>query len=313
MNVIDHPEPEQLNNYLSNSASAEFSDLRLHLAQCSHCRAVTEALTGLQNISQQALSEPAEEDELTDHDHQKIADYIEGQLSETEHQQQKEFIQSKPAALKAALHYASHRSAMDKAISPAERDSAAASSFHAGSRHLWSGLGIKLKQLVTFQAPVWLSVPVTAALVAVLTVKLLDISIPEQAGYKMASYQDNAIIQFRPKDHLPGIGFFAKSAQISEVYDNLKVSVSEDARFTLQWPAVSGAIKYTLRLQMFHQGNKKLLGEVTTEKTSGVISTDLDDIYHRYEWVLSGETGDNRVFLANGGFVIERLEQGVLR
>lgn len=313
MNVSDHPELEQIKDYLNNCNSDKYSGLRLHLAQCSQCRSLTETLMALQQNSHQVMSEDAEHDALTEHEHQQIADYIDGRLSEAEHQQQKDFIHSTPLALKAALHYASHKSAMDKAELVSAADTSFASSPDTGISGFGYAVLQKIKALTAFQAPVWLTVPVTAGLVALLTINLLELPTAEQASYKIASYQDNAVIQYGPKDHLPGIGFFTKSSQLSEVYDNLKVSVSDDARFTLQWPAVARAVKYTMRLQMFHQGNKTVLGEVTTKQPSAVIATRLDDIYHRYEWVLSGETSDNRVFLANGGFVIENLEKGTRR
>lgn len=313
MNVSDHPELEQIKDYLNNCSSEQYSGLRLHLAQCSQCRSLTEALMALQQNSQQAMSEDAEQDVLTEHEHQQIADYIDGRLSDAEHQQQKDFIHSTPLALKAALHYASHKSAMDKAELVSSADTSLASSPYTGISGLGYAVLQKIKAFTAFEAPVWLTVPVTAALVALLSINLLELPAPQQASYKIASYQDNAVIQYGPKNHLPGIGFFAKSAQLSEAYDNLKVSVSEDARFTLRWPAVARAVKYTMRLQMFHQGNKMVLGEVTTKQPFAVISTRLEDIYHRYEWVLSGETSDNRVFLANGGFVIENLDKGTRR
>lgn len=312
--MSDHPELEQLENYLHNIDSTEFSGLRLHLAQCAQCRALAEGLMGLQVMPQKPMSQQ-QDDLLTDVEHQLIFDYVDGRLSGAEHQQQKDFIHSNPSALKASLHYASHKSAMDKAGLEPELESSSVTSMnvHVRSSHMWSGLQKKLKALLTFSTPVWITVPVMAAFVAILSVNLFDISAPGQANYTIASYQDNAIIQFRPKDHLPGIGFFAKSAQFSEVYDTLEVTVSDNGRFTIQWPPVVGAIKYTLRLQMFDQGNKVVLGQVTTEKTSAIITTEQDDIFHRYEWVLSGETSDNRVFLATGGFVIDKLAKGVLR
>jgi len=313
MIVSEHPELEQLKSYLHNIDATEFSSLRLHLAQCSQCRALVEGIMGLQLMSQQPISLQKEEDLLTDHEHQLIADYVDGRLSGAEHQQQKEFIHSNSSALKASLHYASHKSAMDKASLESGSDSSLVTGMATNSNHLWSRLQKKMKALVTFDAPVWLTVPVTAALVAILSVNLFDYSAPVPAGYTIASYQDHAIIQFRPKDHLPGIGFFANSAQFSEVYDTLKVTVSDDGRFTIQWPPVARAIKYNLRLQMFDQGNKVVLGQVTTEKTSAVIAAQQHGIYHRYEWVLSGETSDNRVFLATGGFVIDKPAKGVLR
>ncbi len=311
MTLNDHPELATLKNYLNNSAAAEFSSLRLHLAQCSECRAQLEGLMGVQQVSRLSSSDTSKMDVLTEQQHQQIADYIDGRLSDAEHQQQDAFIHSNPSAMKAALHYASHKSAMDKTL--LKDESPPVSDPVTGNHQLQAHVLQKLKQLLRFQAPVWLTVPATAALVALLSVNLFDQPLYEQAPYTIASYQDNAVIQFRSKDHLPGIGFFAKSAQQSEAYDRLKVSVSRDKRFTMEWPPVPGALNYSLRLQMFDHGNKIVVGEVTTETNSAVISTQHDNIYHRYEWVLSGETRDNRVFLASGGFVINHSDEGVMK
>lgn len=307
----DHPELATLKSYLNNSAAAEFGGLRLHLAQCPECRAQLEGLMMVQQISQLSSSDISEMDALTEQQHQQITDYIDGRLSNAEHQQQQAFIHSNPSAMKAALHYASHKSAMDKAALKSE--AAPAENPVMGNNRLQPNVLQKLKELLSFQAPLWLTLPATAALVALISFNLFDQPAPEQSLYTIASYQDNAVIQFRSKDHLPGIGFFAKSAQLSEAYDRLKISVSEDKHFVMQWPPVPGAIKYTLRLQMFDYGNKIIIGEVTTEKNSAVISAQHENIYHRYEWVLSGETSDNRVFLANGGFVINHSEKGVMK
>ena len=298
--MSDHPEIELLKNYLNNSAATEFSEVRLHIAQCSQCRTQVEGLMGLQQVSEQSG-----DDALSDQQHQQIADYIDGRLSETEYQQQKEFLHSNPAAMKAALHYASHKSAMDKSIS----DPASVSSSNSVSGGLWASMLTKFKALLSLQTSVWLTVPATAALVAILSISLFNQPVSKQSMYSVASYQDNAVIQFSPKNNLPGIGFFVKSNKLSKPYEGLKVSVSDGRRFTIQWPQVPGAIKYSLRLQMFDQGNKIVIGEVTTEKNSAVFSVEPDNIYHRYEWVLSGETQDDRVFFTNGGFVINELQK----
>lgn len=306
----DHPEIESLKSYLNNSAATEFNDLRLHLAQCSQCRTEVEGLIGLQKITELSASNSSDNDVLSEQQHQLITDYIDGRLSEAEFQQQKEFLQSNPAAMKAALHYASHKSAMDRSISESLKKSTQVSSSDQLNSSLWVGLLIKFKSkaksLANLQTPVWLTVPVAATLVALLTINLFNQPITEQPLVSIARYQDNAIIQFRSKEQIPGIGFFAKSTQLSKSYAGVSVSIAEDKYFKLQWPSVPDAIKYNIRLQMFDQGNKIVMGEVATEKNSAVITVDIDDISHRYEWVLSGETSDARVFFANGGFVISK-------
>lgn len=301
MNVKDHPELEILNKYLANSASAEFSELRLHLAQCSECRAQVDGLKALTHISQLPT------DTLTETQHQQIQDYINDDLPINEHKSIEQFIHSNPSAMKAALHVTSNNSLQDR------MNAAPAPEFHKSSTNdLFSTLSAYLKSLFSYQTPLWISAPLTAALVALLSLNLFEQNSTQQP-YTIASYQDNAIIQYRSKDNLPGIGFFAKSEVSSSAYDGLQVSVSDDRHFEIRWPAISNALNYKLRLHRFNQGNKSLVSELTTDKTSVIIETESVEIFSRYEWALTGETSDERTFMANGGFVINPSIQGKKR
>ncbi|MBI3187446.1 MAG: hypothetical protein HYZ31_06255 [Gammaproteobacteria bacterium] len=313
MAVSNHPELATLQNYLANSAADEFAGLRLHLAQCSSCRELVTGLSGAEQMTQHTAANYSGADGLTEQQHQNIVDYIDNRLAENERLQQKEFIQANAAAMKAALHYASHKSAMDKALSGSKADAARQSNEKINKSIQHFDLWNTLKDLVTIKAPVWLTVPATAALVALLSINLFNQPEIGHTGYTIASYQDNPVIQFRAKEAQPGIGFFARPSQSAEPYKAVRVSVSEGNRFTIHWPPVTGAVIYNLRLQMFNQGSKLVVGEVTTKNNSAVITADLDNIYHRYEWVLSGETSDNRAFISSGGFVINHTEQGVLK
>lgn len=307
--VSNHPELATLKDYLANSAAENYAGLRLHLAQCPACRELVSGLSGVQLMTSMQNASVT----LTEQQHQGIADYIDGLLDAAEAGQQQAVIHSDAAAMKAALHYASHKAAMDQALSRSDADSAAIMKSTNASSQSWSGIFSALKDMLSFQAPVWLTVPVTAALVAVLTIKLLDVTPTQPVGYTIASYQDNPVIQFRARENIPGIGFFARPAQSVEPYQAVKVSVSAGNRFTIQWPPVTGAMIYTLRLQMFNQGSKLVLGEVTTQNNSAVMTVNIDNIYHRYEWVLSGETRDNRAFMSSGGFVINNAAEGDLK
>ena len=308
--MSDHPETEFLQNYLNNIAATEFKDLRLHLARCSQCRAVVDGLTGLQHLSQHS---PAEKEALTEQQHQQIADYMDGNLNASDQQQLTDFIQSNAAAMKAALFYASHKSAMDKAALKSK------SATHFQNRTVWQYNHLldewlnKFKSLVSLQAPVWLTIPATAALVAFISINIINPPVTENSLYTIAGYQDNAIIQFKTKNALPGIGFFVNSSPMAEPYGTVSVSVTDNNHIAITWLPVSDALNYKLRLHVFNQGTKTVIGEITTHNTSADISTGLDNIYHRYEWVLSGETQDNRVFTASGGFVINKPDKGVSR
>lgn len=301
MNVKDHPELEVLNKYLINSTSAEFSDLRLHLAQCSECRAQVDGLNALAHISHLPT------DTLTETQHQKIHDYINDELPVGERKEIEQFIHSNTSAMKAALHITSHNSLQDRI------SSATVTGFQESTTNRFlSTFSAYLKSLLSYQTPLWISAPVTAALVALLSLNLFEQNATQQP-YTIASYQDNAIIQFRSKDNLPGIGFFAKSELSSTDYDGLQVNVSDNRHFELHWPAISNAVKYKLRLHRFNQGKKSLVSELTTDRTSVVIETESEKIFSRYEWSLTGNTSDNRSFMAKGGFVINPSIQGKKR
>lgn len=326
MNVKDHPELEELQKYLINSAAAEYSELRLHLAQCSECRSQVDGLNALKHISQlpaETLNDTLTAT-LTEAQHQQIQDYINDDLSlnenrdedhkKHERKQTEQLIQSNPAAMKAALHLTSNKALQERmnlSTVPSNQESSnqESSSLESSKDSLFSTLTAYIKSLFSYQTPLWIGAPLTAALVALLSITLFEQN-TTQPPYTIASYQDNPIIQFRSKDNLPGIGFFAKSEISSATYDGLQVKVSDESHFELRWPAISNAVKYKLRLHRFNQGSKTLVNEITTDKTSVIIETESAEIFSRYEWALTGETSDERTFMAKGGFVINPSIQG---
>ena len=302
--MSQHPQLDEIKNYLNNTAAVQFSGLRLHLAQCAECRHLADSVQSLQGISQLQIN-----DSLSEQQHQQIIDYVDGVLNDSAAQKIKILLEENPDAMKAVLHYASHKSAsqkvlMDAADAPAQKKS------NLNAFKYTTNIFNQIKILLTFQTPVWLSVPVAAALFALLSVNLFNRPDDEQVNFTLASYQDNPVIQFRSKVSLPGIGFFSKTDQLIKTYDGLQVSISDDGRFTLRWPPVAEAATYTLRLQMFEKGNKVELANITTQETYAVIVPELASIYHRYEWKLSGETNDQRDFIAKGGFVINEATKG---
>lgn len=299
MNVNEHPELELLKDYLGNSAADKFSDIRLHLAQCAQCRSHVDALTDLNNISHQST------DSLDELQHQKISDYVNNILSPEDKKTQKTFIESDPRAMRAALHYASQKSFLDRSAQPGSSSIKSTTS----TLNFWDRQTQKLKLFLSYKTPAWLSVPVTAALIALLSFNLFKPDLAQQP-YTVASYQDNAIIQFRSKDNLPGIGFFAQSESSSENYNGITIAVTTDRQFKFIWPAIANATKYHLRLQVFDQGKKYVIGNISTSQPSAIISPKLTDLFHRYEWVLTGDTSDNQTFMANGGFVITPPTKG---
>jgi len=297
--VNEHPELDLLKAYLENSAADKFGDIRLHLAQCEQCRSHVNALTDLKTISHQSTCS------LDELQHRKISDYVNNELSPDDRQAQETLIDSDPQAMKAALHYASQKSFLERSAQLESSSNKTTASKHS----FWSSYSEKLISLFSYQTPAWLSVPVSAALIALLGFNLFAPDKTQQP-YTIASYQDNAIIQFRSKDNLPGIGFFSQTESSSESYKGIDITVTQDNQFKFVWPAIANATKYNLRLQVFDQGKKSVIGNISTSQASAIISPKLNDLFHRYEWVLTGDTSENQTFMANGGFVITPSTKG---
>ena len=79
-----------------------------------------------------------------------------------------------------------------------------------------------------------------------------------------------------------------------------------DDRLRLSWPEIPEANDYNLKLQVFRDGETRVLTRQTLNSTLVEVQLDEPLTQHRYEWILSGNTRDNRSFQANGGFVITR-------
>lgn len=296
----DHPQIELLKNYLNNSEADKFSALRLHLAECSECRQLLNGLMALQAISSHSMK-----DDLSDQEYQNIANFIDSNASTTDSQQTRDFIENNPQALKAALHYASQQSAMQ--TQNIRQTPSTGSTFKVGPG--LSSLLDKAHTLLSFQTPLWISASFASAFIALFSFSLIN-SPSSNDHYNIVSYQDNAIVQFRPVDQVPGIGFFARDEVVSRNFNGLDVSISGEGVFTLSWPAITDAIRYDLHLVMFDKGERISLANISTESNSVILQTELDTINHRYEWELTGETTDHQLFQASGGFVINDMVKG---
>jgi len=289
----EHPETDDLNDYLLQPQRAAFSGVRLHLAGCAECRLQLAALSSLQRYYP-SLQTASIDDALQ----QEIADYIDGSVSGEVALQN---IKQDPAALKAALHYASHSAAMNE---PARQEKAQ-SQKTSFARSLVSSLA----RLFEYRSSVWLSASVSAALVMVLAVLVFpaldsDRSLMDKT-VQIVPYQDNPQIHFRPERALPGIGFFSSTEARRQPYGVFQVAYQSAAgSLQLIWPPVDNAQQYTLRLQMISQGRKNTVAQISTELNQAEIKLDTTDMNHRYEWTLSGITHDGKNFITSGGFVI---------
>ena len=318
MNTDTHPDTDALKAYLLNSESPDYATLRLHLAGCPACRDEAVVLSSLIN-NYASLDETRGNDEsLSDEQHQLIIDYIDGKLSADESVTAKTLINDNKYAMKSALHYTSHRSAMADSLPAHTQDngqSVTGNAHHHDTSRLSQMLSTVAQWLDT-RAPVW-AVPATAftVAIAIFSIQSIDTLPFSDANnqFVVASYQDNPVMQFRPTDALPGIGFFSKADNISREYNGVLVKVLNNdddtaGKIKLQWPRVKNAIQYSMRLQVFNQGQKITLGEISTK--AAIATFDVEEISNnkRYEWILTGETTNKKTFYSTGGFIISKAQ-----
>jgi hypothetical protein len=302
MNTETHPELETLRRYLRDIDAPEFDDLRLHLAQCAACRDEVSALGAVEQFYV-----TLENFSVSEAQQQQISDYIDGRLASPARSEAEALIHGNDAALKAALHYASHSAAMSAALG--ENAQAQVSAVSEQTVTVNTGLFNWLGRWLDLRAPVWAVIPATAFAVAVVAISLQTFFSAQPTGYTVAAYQDNPVMQFRKNEDLPGIGFFSKAGRYAKDYNQVQVEIIDDTRIRMNWPSVENAANYSMRLQLFDQNQKSLVGEITTEQPTATFTPAELNEGRRYEWILSGKTRDDITFYTNGGFVINKPDQ----
>jgi anti-sigma factor RsiW len=306
-----HPETETLQAYLRNIDAPEFDTVRLHLAGCADCRHEVDALSALDGF----IPEP-DTDSCSEQQHKLIRDFVDGPLQGDKRTEIEALLHDNPAAMKAALHYASHSTAMSSAIAAATAEETSAAATHNNSAHettarpasLMSKLYHDVSRRLAMRPPLWAVVPATALAAAMLAVSMQTFFARPGDDFIVASYRDNPVMQFSNNQTLPGIGFFNKAARQTRSYNNVRVSIIDASHLKIDWPAVDNASLYTIRLQLFNHGQKVSLGDVSTETPGAVFETAALNAGHRYEWILSGKTRDDMAFYATGGFVINKTD-----
>jgi len=296
-----HPDTDRLNDYLQQPEARDHAELRLHLAQCADCRSQLELLNSLHQ--QYPLPQPP----IDERQQQQVADYIDSPEADSAQAQR---IKNNPALLKAALHYASHRAAMDEELKPEFQQP----SLPAAPSAI-AALRAGLLSILQYRSPLWLNASLGVAMLLVISLLILPLMPSLQQatgnGLQIAQYRDNPLIQFRPRQALPGIGFFSKTEEENRPYGELRISFPQPHIIRLQWPAVKNAKIYSLRLQKITQGKKITLADIRTELNRADIKLDTENLNHRYEWTLTGTTSNNKQFIARGGFVINQLSSGL--
>lgn len=299
MNESIHPDTSLLNAYALQPDADDFYQLRLHLLSCKQCR--DEVTLGKRFKADFSVFQSEHRTE----DQQRIVDdYLYNEKNEQQRQHLKQQILNDPIMLKSTLFSLSHKSRQQETGDTTR----VVKSNDPGQG--WPGV---LPGWLTMKTPIWASMGVTAVITLALTVFMLQRSIdsPVPDTISIASYQDNNVIRFLPRDQLPGIGFFNRSMQAVQPFENMQIALDKNQMLEFSWMPVKLASAYQFNLFRFSGGEKKLLKTLTTEETHSDYQLQLADYNHRFEWVLSGHTTDDKTFITSGGFVVQnQLNRG---
>jgi len=305
MNTEAHPSTENIIAFLESPNSSEYHDLELHLATCCDCRQQANQLSQLQkdiqssDFIQQKLMQDISmvkstelEAALSD---SKIENYVDQSLDKNERDSIALLLKEDPLALKAALHYASHQSAMQRELS--EQDSEVTKPINNFD------LISLLKKYISWRTPAWVMVPATGFASVLLVFAISTQVVTTESVSPLASYQDNAVIQYSGKNTQPGIGFFSNAFTKVKPFNNISIELVNESTLILSWPKVSDAVSYYLQLQKIDKGQNIIIGESTgTENTVEFKNIQLQKRL-RYQWILTGKTTADETFYASGGFV----------
>lgn len=312
MTQTQHPTLDTIGAYLDTPEDREFSELRRHLASCQVCRSQVLRLQDVQQGIQQHIPFIREGSNMEQGGHEgagakplfhTIEQYVDGQLFGSEQVETGKLINSDPATLKAALHYATHSNAMRRKLEPTgQKNRSPVDRTRSDSPPVFE----RLKSWLNWKLPIWTTVPATAALAFIVAVNFTTLEMAgKQPTYTVASYQDNPVVRFNdPATSTPGVGFFKSANQTLQAYSKVGINIEPTGNIAMQWPAIDRVSNYTINLYVIANGNKTPVAEQNTRQTSTVFEKLEIMPEHRYEWKLSGTTNDGKRFVTVGGFVI---------
>ena len=312
MATTQHPTMDTLAAYLEAPEQADFKELRLHIAACGECRGNIVKLHTVQNTLQQSgwlhsrIDSPSAQ--LAEAlQQQSIERFIDGELQGAQAAHIRALLQTDAYALKAALHYASHRSDSlppQSAPIPKTVTNTSVSTRTGRLSTLFDGI----KKLLDFRPPVWISVPATAAVVVALATAIFPSGPMSPAPHMaIATYQDKAVIHFQGANPLPGIGFFSRAHSSTQAFGPMTIHYDKSQTLSLHWPQVADAATYHLALYLIRDGQKITVKALDTTTPQALITDFKPTESKRYEWTLNGETKDAGTFYTSGGFVINNL------
>jgi len=312
-----HPESEDLIAFLEAPQSDKSRPVSRHLIQCNTCRkevmALQATIDNLKNSPVIAVEKPTGEhpDEMT------IADYIEKRLPQDRFQNIEQHVMGCNYCRKAALYYAMERSESQRKSVPGEEPADVRMDLPAFKNDRKTRPFEWLRGLFSWKMPIWTGVPATVLATAILFLILTNIEkkevvtvSPPQVVKKevmtVSSYQDKSQIIFKSsKGDVPGIGFFGAAREKAEPFSGLSFEIEDTESLKVKWPEVKGARLYEIRVYSLDRENREMIAKAgTSGKTEVLLYVSGLKPGKRYEWELSGTTGNGNRFLAEGGFVV---------
>ena len=296
MTTETHPQLEQLLDYLENPKATEHTELRRHMAGCAQCRKQVVGLNTLSNTLSQAVAH----EKTTEVPHKFIEDLVDGKFEEPQRQEAQKQIKQNKDALKAALHYATHSTAMRTA----ENTTQALTS----TTNTQTGL---LQRLFAWRPPALTTIPLAAAAafaIAITVVPLLDK--PNNNMLAVVAFQDHAVLALQaPAADTPGMGFF-HSAQKREVpFAGIQMQYDRQSGVTTHWPMVESAKNYHLQLSSITNKGKQFLAEADSQLPQAHFKNLKLEAGRHYQWVLTGLTETGLSFRTEGGFAVSEVSQ----
>ncbi len=286
MGSVEHPQDQEILDYVKSPELEKFSPLRLHLSSCRYCRRRAELTALVRDQGHWLESEAVDVEESMAALMATAADTEQAELLRQQ-------IKQDPGALRAALHFASHAQAMNSLRQELP---------------VRTSLGLRiserLRDWLNFRAPVWQMAPAVAVVMMLATILLNLYAGDSDDQFRVVAFSDNPVIQFVGQENQPGIGFFTQRDANTKPFGAMQIELTPDRRLRLSWPEVGDAEFYSLKLQVFSNGETQVLSRQILDTTTAFVKLSEIPSTLRYEWVLSGEIDSKQSFQASGGFVI---------
>jgi len=297
---MNHPDLAQLWEYLEAPEAGSQAATLDHLAACAQCRTRAARLTALQSRLQESLPRfGAAAHADTAPDALDVARWIDA--AGNGHDMARDPRLQNPAWLKAGLHYAVHRSALQRDLPQVH--TAPPRSQQAGPAPSFLQY---ITSLFTLRLPVWIPAATAAALVwAALGLPLLNTGDDAAHALPLVSYQDAAVMRFQSADGAQlGLGFFSAANWTERPFTGVQLTRPQPQALELRWPAVDNAAEYRVSLYRIADHAREAIAEQSTTAPHARFNTFDFAANRRYEWEISGSTHDGTSFRANGGFVV---------